>query len=254
MGPYQKKGLIFAHQMKLPILFEDESLLAIDKPPGTLSIPDRYDRNKPNLFSMLEEQRGKGNVFTVHRLDKDTSGVLIFAKTASAHQNLSLQFEHRIADKWYLAVVDGILREEQGSIDLPIAHDPNKDGRMIIHPKGKPSLTLWTLQKAFSHFSVLSLNLKTGRTHQARIHCMAIQHPLVVDPMYGRREALLLSEIKGRRYNGDLETERPLMSRTPLHAARVTIQHPLSDQALTLEAPLPKDMSALIRQLERWDS
>lgn len=239
--------------MKKPeILYADASIAIVNKPADYLSIPDRYQVDKPNLTVWLQKEIGE--IFTVHRLDKDTSGVICFARTPTAHQSISLQFEQRLAKKKYLAIVDGQMESESGEIDFPIARDPAKPGRMVINKKGKASLSAYNCIESFQHFSLLEVAIHTGRTHQIRIHLSAIGHPLAVDPFYGRRSEFFLSEVKKRKYQlGKFETERPLLSRTPLHSVELSFEHPDTKLPVTFSADVPKDMDAMLKQLRKWD-
>ena len=157
------------------IIHEDAAVVVVDKPAGLLSIPDRYLPDKPNLQSML--QRDYGTVWTVHRIDRDTSGLLVFAKTEEAHRHLSQQFEHRTAQKTYLALAQVQLEADEGSIDYPIAPNKQRVGRMMVSNKGREALTTWKVLKRFRHFTLTEVTLHTGRTHQVRVHFMAIGHP-----------------------------------------------------------------------------
>ncbi|MEM1322677.1 MAG: RluA family pseudouridine synthase [Bacteroidota bacterium] len=235
---------------KPTIIFEDDHLVVLNKPAGTLTIPDRYAREIPNLLGWLNHRYGK--VFTIHRLDRETSGIVCFAKTEAAHRHLSRQFEQRTVDKYYTVLVEGQVHSETGIIDKPIAPNPQKQGRMMISAKGKPSLTHYQLLEHFKHFSLLEANIKTGRTHQIRIHFEAIGYPLAIDAVYGRRDAFLLSMVKKKYKTSKDAEERPLMSRTSLHARRLAFDHPDNQERINLEAQLPKDFSAVLKQLRKW--
>ena len=235
----------------IEIIFEDEALVIVHKPAGYLSIPDRFVPEKPNLYHYLGELYEK--IFIVHRLDKETSGLICFAKTEEAHKNLSDQFMTRTVDKIYLALVEGHLNPEEGTIDKAIAHSKTVAGKMVISRHGKASVTDYRVVETFKNFSLVEANIRTGRTHQIRVHFESIGHPLAVDAMYGRREMFLLSEIKLRKYNsGKEEEERPLMHRTSLHAFRLGLNHPTTGERLSFEAPLPKDFAAVLNQLRKW--
>ncbi|MCP4443382.1 MAG: RluA family pseudouridine synthase [Aureispira sp.] len=233
------------------ILFEDDHILVVNKHYNFLTIPDRFRPDLPNLYNELEKKYGK--IFVVHRLDKGTSGTICFAKTAEAHKHISQQFESRSTKKLYWAVVDGCPMEKEGRIEATIARHPTKAGIMTIHRKGKPSITDYKVLDTFKECSLVEASILTGRTHQIRIHLKHIGHPLVVDKDYGKRDKLFLSEIKKRKFNlGKYEEERPLLSRAALHAANLTIKHPSTGKKMTFEAPMPKDLKALLNQLSKW--
>jgi len=233
------------------LLHEDEHLLVVNKPAGLLTIPDRAG-TKESLLGLLERRYGK--VFVVHRLDRETSGILCFARTAEAHRHLSMQFEHHTADKYYYALLDGELHHEEGEIDKPIGEHPVVPGKMAIVRNGKPSLTFYRLAERFPRFTLVEVLIKTGRTHQIRVHFQSIGYSLAVDALYGRRAAFYLSEIKGKTYKTGKHTEeeRPLMERTSLHAARLRLDHPATGERMEFKTELPKDFAALLKQLRRW--
>ncbi len=239
--------------MQKPILlYEDEAVLVVHKPAGLLTIADRFGDTE-NLRHWLEVRFGK--VWVVHRLDRETSGVVCFARTEAAHRHLSQQFERHAVEKSYLAVLSGVVPDGAGAIDRPIAPHPNIAGKMIVSASGKPSLTHYRVVERFRHFTVVEAQLHTGRTHQVRVHFQSIGHPLAVDPLYGHRSALYLSEIKGKSYRSGKFSgeERPLMSRTSLHAQRLRFEHPLTALLVEHCAEPPKDFCALLQQLRKWD-
>lgn len=238
----------------MDILYEDHDIVAVAKPAGMLSIPDRFDASKPSVARELEKTLGK--LFVVHRLDRETSGILLFARHAEAHQSLSLQFESRQIEKKYLALVEGIIQENAGEIDQPIAPHPTISGKMMISAKGKPSRTTYSVLERFRHFTLIEAQIHTGRTHQIRIHLYYLHHPLAVDPLYGTRSRLFLSEIKLKKYKSGKfnEEEQPIMSRITLHAASLAFDHPVTGKKLKLAAEPPKDFRALLTQLRKWGS
>lgn len=237
--------------MKYELLHEDEDLLVVSKPSGLLSIPGRSGHSD-NLRDQLE--RKFGSVLTVHRLDRETSGVICFARNEAAHRDLSIQFERHSADKFYLALVEGIVHHEEGEINKPIGEHASIPGKMCITNRGKPSLTFYRVLERFGAFTLVEALLKTGRTHQIRIHFQSIGYPLATDALYGRREALYLSEIKGKGFKLGkyAEEERPLLHRSALHAYRLRINHPRSGERMTFVAPPPKDFEAVLRQLRKF--
>lgn len=233
------------------IIYVDQDYVVVNKPAGILSIPDRFVPDKPNLLNWLQEYYPE--VLTVHRIDRDTSGAICFALHAAAHRHLSLQFEAHTVQKVYVALLDGVLREPEGTIDKHISPHPTRPGQMMAGTKGKAALTHYRLLEAFQKFSLVEAEIKTGRTHQIRVHFQSIGLPLAVDELYGPRAALLLSEIKGRTYQlGKDQEERPLLDRLSLHAHRLSFMPLSGDRLLSFEASLPKDLSATIRQLQKW--
>jgi 23S rRNA pseudouridine955/2504/2580 synthase/23S rRNA pseudouridine1911/1915/1917 synthase len=237
--------------MLYELLHEDEHLLVVSKPAGLLTIPDRFG-NKNSLLAALERQYGK--VFVVHRLDRETSGILCFARNEAAHRHLSLQMEHHSADKFYFALLDGVLHHDEGEIDKPIGEHPGVPGKMAIVNSGKPSLTFYRAIERFQRFTLVEALIKTGRTHQIRVHFQSIGYPLAIDALYGRRSQFFLSEIKGKKYKSGkfTEEEKPLMERTSLHAARLRIQHPATETVMEFQAELPRDFAAVLNQLRKW--
>lgn len=233
------------------ILFENENFIALNKPSGMLSIPDREGK-EPSLKTMLREKYGE--IFTVHRLDRDTSGLIIFAKNETAHKHLSKQFEARQTKKIYTGLVIGSLANHSGSIDSPIAEHPAQNGTMIIHRKGKESLTDYEVLEDFGIYSYMQFRIHTGRTHQIRVHMKETGHPIVCDPLYGDGKPVFISAIK-KKYNlskDELE-ERPILGRLALHAFQFSFTD-IDGQLRELEAPLHKDMRATLQQLQKRSS
>ncbi|HOZ83853.1 MAG TPA: RluA family pseudouridine synthase [Niabella sp.] len=233
------------------ILFENDSLIALNKPSGMLSIPDR-EASEPSLKDLLQQQYSA--IFTVHRLDKETSGLIIFAKTPEAHKHFSKQFEERKTEKIYQGLVIGSVQQKEGSVDAPIAENTVKRGTMIIHKRGKEAITDYQLIKDFGMYSWMQFRIHTGRTHQIRIHSKEIGHPLVCDPIYGDGKPVFLSSFKSKfkLSKEDLE-ERPLLDRLALHAFQLRIKDE-TGILLELEAPLYKDLKVTIHQLEKRKS
>jgi 23S rRNA pseudouridine1911/1915/1917 synthase len=229
------------------ILYKDDFIIVTEKPAGMLTIPDRFDKSQLSLKDFLLKTHEE--VIPVHRLDRDTSGVIVFALTQEAHVILSKSFFQRIVEKYYLAVVDGHT-PDTGTIDAPLTESTARRGKMLVHQRGKESLSSFETLQRFDHASLVRVLLHTGRMHQIRVHMAHIGHPLVVDPLYGKREAFFLSELKGRKYKGN-EDERPLINRMPLHAEQLIISHPVTIEKMKFTAETPKDIRALISQLEK---
>lgn len=235
----------------IEILYEDDCMIAVYKEPGILTIPDRFNATIPNLVSGL---KGKyEELIPVHRLDKFTSGVNLFAKNAETHRLLSMSFEAREVEKYYLAIVDGIPSPESGRIDIPLSESTVTRGKMLAHKRGKESLTEYKILQSFRKYSLIYVRIYTGRMHQIRVHMQYLGNPLIVDALYGNREAFFLSEIKQKKFNlGKQDEERPLLSRQPLHAEKLVIPHPFTGEKVEITAAMPKDMQAVLTQMEKW--
>jgi len=233
--------------IKPEILVETDDFVAINKPAGLLSVPDRLGV-EVSLKQLLQEKYGQ--IFTVHRLDKETSGVIVFAKNESAHKQLSQLFEGRNVEKYYLGLVHANPINKSGSIDAPLMESPGKPGRMITHKKGKASLTDYTVLEDFRLFSWLQFQIHTGRTHQIRVHMQHIGHPIVCDELYGTAEPIKLSAIKKNyKLSKQADEERPILSRLALHSAQLKFN--FNGTAFDIEAPLSKDLKALLQQLRK---
>lgn len=231
---------------KLEILSETDDYVAINKPAGLLSIPDR-EQSEPSLKDILIARYG--SILTVHRLDKETSGVIVFAKNETTHRFLSQQFESRATEKFYNGLVLGRVYEEEGIIDEPIGEHPAKKGLMTIVRKGKPSITAFRLLNAFSQYSWMEFKILTGRTHQIRVHMKHMGHPIVCDPLYGDGKPVMLSSIKKKYKLGkDVLEEKPLLNRLALHARELRFTD-MAGNTVTVEAPVPKDLRAVLQQL-----
>jgi len=230
------------------IIAETSDFIALNKPSGLLSIPDREGKDT-SLKKLLIEKYS--NIFTVHRLDRDTSGLIVFAKTEEAHKHLSQQFEERQTEKIYLGFVLGSLAEKKGTIDAPIAEHPVKKGLMTVYRKGKESLTDYAVLEDFKIFSWIQFQIHTGRTHQIRVHAKHIGHPILCDDLYGDGKPILLSSLKHKfkLSKNELE-ERPILNRLALHALNLQFKD-TNDEVIKLEAPLPKDLKALLQQLRK---
>ena len=213
-----------------------------------LSIPDRM-QSEVSLKDILLERYG--DIFTVHRLDKDTSGIIVFAKDAETHKQLSQLFEGREVKKYYLGLVNGVPFNKQGSIDEPIMEHPAKNGTMVIHAKGKPSQTDYEVVEEFGRFSWIKFQIHTGRTHQIRLHSRHLGHSIVSDSLYGDGKPVLISSIK-KKYNlaKKEDEEKPILARLGLHSYR--LQFVFNGEEYNLEAESPKDIRALLQQLRKW--
>jgi len=213
-----------------------------------LSIPDRFGKD-PSLKTLLQEQMGK--IYTVHRLDKNTSGIILFAKDEATHKDLSQKFEGREVEKYYLGLVSGTMMKREGTIDIPLMEHPGKTTLMVTHKKGKPSVTDYKVLEEFGLFSWVQFQIHTGRTHQIRVHAKYIGNSIVSDELYGDGQPVLLSSIK-RKFKlskNELE-ERPILNRLALHSWKLKFRDAQGEK-FELEAPLSKDLKALLQQLRK---
>jgi 23S rRNA pseudouridine1911/1915/1917 synthase len=237
--------------MQIDILYEDDDLLVVNKPAGMLVIPDRFDSEIPSLNKTLEAKTGQ-HIYVVHRLDRDTSGVICFAKNEEAHKYMSKLFQEHTVGKYYYGIVNGRVIPEEGRIEKPIAEHPTVKGKMAIVKKGKPSITDYKVVEQWPLYSLVYFQIHTGRTHQIRVHIQSIGHSIVADELYGDGKPFFLSGIKKKfRLSDHDEAERPLLSRLALHSAKLEFVTP-SGKELSIEAPLPKDMAATVKQLNKW--
>jgi RluA family pseudouridine synthase len=235
----------------LDILYLDEQIAVVNKPAGIPVIPLRSGEGT-SLHEVLGAHLGGERLYTVHRIDREASGVVVFARDKQTHRSLSLMFEHREVTKSYLAVVRGRPYPEAGSIELalePDRHDPTV--MTVARSGGKPSRTDYRTLEVFRGYTLLELHPVTGRMHQIRVHLAALGTPLAVDPVYGGGAAVYLSEFK-REYRPKKDRpEHPLIGRLTLHARDIRFTHPVRGGELFVEAPLPHDFDLLVKQLAR---
>jgi 23S rRNA pseudouridine955/2504/2580 synthase/23S rRNA pseudouridine1911/1915/1917 synthase len=228
------------------VLFQNESFIAINKPSGLLTIPDREGKDI-SLKKILQENFD--NVFTVHRLDRETSGIVVFALHEAMHKHLSQQFEARETRKIYHGLVLGKPAEPEGVINEPIAEHPTRRGYMTVWRKGKESVTEYRTLENYRYFSWMEFRILTGRTHQIRVHMKHLGNPIVCDPMYGDGKPLFISQLKKNfKLAQSMDEERPILARLALHSAQLSFKG-ISGEDINLEAPLPKDLRASLNQL-----
>ncbi|MEK7127241.1 MAG: RluA family pseudouridine synthase [Patescibacteria group bacterium] len=228
--------------MNPKIIFEDENFLVIDKPYGITVNNAETNSNQKTIQKWIDTRQNKGRTLVstefyeksgiVHRLDKDTSGVLVIAKTESAYLNLKSQFQSRLAGKKYLALVHGIVDPAAGTINAPIERNPFNRMKFGIFPGGREAETRYKILTALKTFTLLEITPKTGRTHQIRVHMKYINHPIVSDPIYG-----------GRKQNRE---DLKFCPRLFLHAQSLTIKHPITNELLTFTSPLPEELQKVL--------
>lgn len=237
---------------KPELLAVTENWIAVNKPTGLLSVPDR-EQSEPSLKDWLREQFG--SIWVVHRLDKFTSGLIVFARTEAAHKHLSRQWEEHKVEKYYQGLVYGRPLQQAGTVDAAIMEHSGKKGTYIIHQKGKASRTDYQVLQHFGAYTWMQFRIHTGRTHQIRVHMKHIGHPIVCDELYSSGEPVLLSTLKGKKFKLSLqdEAERPLLNRLALHAWKLQFTD-ADGSPVMLEAPLSKDLAALQKQLEKWSA
>jgi RluA family pseudouridine synthase len=229
------------------VVFQDENIIAVNKASGISVGGDRWDESVERLDRLIEQDLKIPKIFTVHRIDKETSGLVVFAKKSDVHRELSIAFEQRDVKKLYTAIVHGRPSWKETKCDLALVPNGNKKHMTIIDKyKGKKSLTRFICLKSAGNFSILQAFPETGRIHQIRVHLAALGHPVVCDELYGKMSPVKLSSFK-RAWRGDPLEERPLLARLGLHAQELTLPN-----GLELKAPLPKDMASLINQLEKY--
>jgi 23S rRNA pseudouridine1911/1915/1917 synthase len=245
-----------AQEMPLEVLHEDEHLIVINKAPDVIVHPARgnqsgtiinglawhFQHRSGGELSPVGEELARPGV--VHRLDRNTTGVLVFAKSEVAHWRLARQFEQRRVEKRYLTVVHGEIEPWADVIDVPLGKHPTVREKYAVRwdPTGKPSVTLYHLRERYEGFSLLEIALKTGRTHQIRVHLSHLGYPVVGDDMYGGKH-LTVGDAIGTR------NRQVLIHRQMLHAALLAFTHPITKRPLTFTAPLPEDMGTLVRLL-----
>lgn len=238
----------------ITILHEDDDILVIDKPAGLACVPERHGGGETVitvLSDTIELPPGKP-LRIVHRIDRDTSGILVLAKTIEAQRRLTEQFMARTVAKTYVALVRGAPNEASGRIDAPIGELRGEVVRVCINPKrGKPAVTEWELIERFAGYALLRCRPLTGRQHQIRLHLQLASMPLAVDTLYGGSSGLLLSGFKADYRASRQHEERPLIGRLSLHAESIEVDHPATGERMRWEAPLPKDFRAALNQLRK---
>jgi 23S rRNA pseudouridine1911/1915/1917 synthase len=242
----QQENAFKAEEIALTLVYEDEHLLVIDKPAGLVVHPAAGNWQGTMLNALLHHAPQLALIpraGIVHRLDKDTSGLLVVAKTIAAQTDLVRQLQARTVKREYRAVVWGLI-EHNGVVEAPVGRHPRERTRMAVVQRGKPAVTHFDVLERFSAHTYLRCRLETGRTHQIRVHMQSIGHCIVGDPVYGRKGILKCSLL-----SPELLASLKSFGRQALHAARLGLIHPASGEAMTWTAELPDDMKHLLEAM-----
>lgn len=249
---------------EIPVLFEDEHLLALDKPAGLLTSPDRYSPELPSLIGLLHEGIAAGKPWTTvhnrsylanaHRLDADTSGVLLLAKSKLVLAALADQFGTDKPVRLYVVLVNGAPMEDQFEVDAKMMPHPNHPGMMRVDPRfGKKALTRFEVLQRFRKQTLLRAQPIIERAHQVRLHLRYRRMPVVGDRLY-HGAPLMLSKIKRKYELKAGETERPLIGRSAVHAEELQVIHPITGEPVTMKAPWPNDFAVGVKYLRRYNA
>ena len=245
---------LIPESLPLDILFEDDQVVAVNKPAGLVVHPAAGHREGTLVHGLLHhcgELAALGGPFrpgVVHRLDKNTSGVILLAKTDGAYRHLTRQFKERLVYKEYRAVVYGRMGEPSGAIDAPIDRHSRNRTKMGVVTGGREATSAWWVERAFREVSLLKVIIRTGRTHQIRVHLAHILHPVVGDRTYGGKRRVNAVQ------NPIVRARLDRIKRQMLHASEVAVKHPTTDEVLRLTAPLPDEMVSLLHFLEKYGS
>ena len=249
--PSQEPVICQPEPIPLSVLYEDQDVIVLNKPPGLVVHPGAGHKGGTLVNALLfhcprlEGIGDQARPGIVHRLDKETSGTMVAAKSSLAYEGLSRQFKMRDVRKIYLALVYGKVAKTAGVIDLPIGRHPKHRKKMSVKSRqGRPTETRWEIKDAFAEVTLLAVDLRTGRTHQVRVHCAAMGHPVVGDATYGRKRRW--QKVLSGRTREALQTARRQM----LHAWQLNFVHPRTGQMMHFESPLPSDMASVLDALQ----
>jgi 23S rRNA pseudouridine955/2504/2580 synthase/23S rRNA pseudouridine1911/1915/1917 synthase len=235
-------------KQQIRIIYQDENILVVNKPSGMLVIPGRNIYENETLIGILKNQI-KQKLWVVHIIDRDASGILVFAKNSETYRNISVQFENSKVRKKYIALLSGVLEENQGTVKKPLVIS----GRGVcIDITGKESITDFKVLENFRSYTLVSALPLTTRRHQIRIHFWSLGHPMAIDDEYGTSDPIFLSSFKRNYKIKKGKTENPLISRLTLHAVSLTLTLPGSNEEKTFEATLAKDFEVVVRQLRKY--
>ena len=237
----------------LDVVYEDPHLLVINKPPHMVVHPARGHASGTLVNALLHygkelsDTNGPLRPGIVHRLDRETSGVMLTIKDNLIHHKISMQFQNRTVRKRYVAIVEGEARYDSDVVDLPLGkHLRHREKMAVRRYDGKPATTKYQVLERFRGFTLMQAEPKTGRTHQIRLHMKAIGNPILCDALYGKRVECFLSDLAGCERTQD---EAPLLARQALHAASIAITHPVTQQPMEFTVPVPDDMEAVLAAL-----
>lgn len=245
---------------EIPVVFEDEHLLALDKPASLRVSPDRNDTTRPSLIQLLHRDIERGATWTktrpgltylmnAHRLDPEATGVLLFAKSKTVLIALANEFGSEKPLRTFVALVRGTMQQDTFEVTAKLAANPFKTGITRVDERnGKRARTEFTVRERFKGYSLLECRPLTARPHQIRVHLQYLGLPILGDDIYGGPQ-LLLSSLKRDFYLKPKKVERPLISSLALHSAKLTLQHPVSGNEISIEAPLPKDLRVALKYL-----
>jgi 23S rRNA pseudouridine1911/1915/1917 synthase len=252
--PPRRRSTLVPEAMPLSIVYEDDAMLVLDKPAGLVVHPGAGVPSGTLVHALLHHAPsiagvgGEGRPGIVHRLDRETSGLLVVAKTEPAYLALVEALRARTVSRIYRALVWGDPGPEGGIVDLPIGRDPRERKRMaVVRSGGRPARTRWRVLERFGPAALVEARLETGRTHQIRVHFAALKHPVVGDPLYGGRARKMLSLRQSERSLADALLRE--MRRQALHAAELELAHPVTGQALRFVSALPEDFSRALELL-----
>ena len=252
--PRSKPPKFEPEPIQIDILYEDTHLIVINKQPGLVIHPAPGHPSGTLVNALLyhcPDLEGVGAELRpgiVHRLDRDTSGVLVVAKNEITHRIMSSQFKSRRIEKNYLALVHGEMETESGSISLAVGRHPVDRKKMSVKsPKGRTAETFWQVKERFEGATLLDLSLKTGRTHQIRVHCAAIHHPIIGDAVYGGGRRTKKKTAHQAGVASIISSE--FVTRQMLHARRIQFMHPVTQEIMSIRAPVPQDMEKILQAL-----
>jgi 23S rRNA pseudouridine1911/1915/1917 synthase len=243
----QQDDRLLPQDIPLDVVFEDEDIIVLDKPAGLVVHPAAGHADGTLVNALLHFDAGLARIpraGIVHRLDKDTTGLMVVARNLRAHKHLVAELQQRTVTREYQAIVQGVMTAG-GSVDAPVGRHTRDRVRMCVRSDGKPALTHYRVITRFREHTHIQLKLESGRTHQIRVHMQYIRHPVLGDPVYGGRQRI------PSQADDELITQLRAFKRQALHAFRLSLIHPASGKQLSWKSPLPHDMAQLLAVLQR---